>query len=49
MQWRKLAILIVVALVLVGVSVTWSIWRRGNALPPLPALVPGAHDLQAPR
>jgi hypothetical protein len=48
MQWRKLAILVVVSLLLVAAIVTWSTWRRRNA-PPLPALVPGTPNLQAPR
>jgi hypothetical protein len=48
-QWRKLAILVVVTLILVGVSVTWSTWRRGHARPAVPVLVPGTISQQPPR
>ena len=49
MQWRKLAILIAVALILVGVSVTWSARRRGHPRPAAPVLIPGTVSQQAPR
>jgi hypothetical protein len=40
-QWRNLAILVVVVLILVGVTVTWSAIRRKDA-PAVPAILPGA-------
>jgi hypothetical protein len=48
-QWRKLAILIFVALTLVGASVTWSARRHGHAGPAVPVLIPGTVSRQAPR
>jgi hypothetical protein len=41
MQWRKLAFLVVLMLVLLGASVIWSAWHRGKAHAELPKFVPG--------
>ena len=49
MQWRKLAILIVLVLIVLGVSLTWSAWRRANTHPASPGFVPGIPASQAPR
>ena len=48
MQWRKLAFLVVVAFVLVGLAVAWSSWRRAHT-PKLPPFIPLTPESRPPR
>jgi hypothetical protein len=41
MQWRKLALLVVLVLILLGASLIWSAWQRGHGHGRLPVFIPG--------
>jgi hypothetical protein len=49
MQWKKLAVLVVAASILLGASLIWSAGHPRPARPALPPFVPGTPALQPPR